>query len=297
MKQVYRFDGGATARLVPVLVAVVVVVLRAVLPVVAPLAPGRDLVHGGGGLVVVVLLLVPRLPAGGGGLVGDVGGLGFCRFVMVFSLSSPAAAAVRVLVVGFTGIFSCGFFSVSFALPLSLAVVVVTGFLTSTFVLVLSAAEVVVVFLVVVGFTFLGDIGVFLAFKGGSGSTSIEIPSSSSSVISFSVSLPFSRSSNGLAQSSSIKVASGARFSTEGSTAIESKGSSMFPEEATGGPCGGDALSTIRTRLSGLGLTGEYAWSIRWANGLATGNARPGDFGGSCCALFVEGCGIWSAAE
>lgn len=232
---------------------VVVVALRAALLAVAPVTPGRGLVLCGGGFVV------PRLPADDDDLVGDVGGLGFCRFAMVFSLSSPAAVAVRVLVVGFTSVFSCGLFSVTFALPLSLAAVVVAGFLTSTFDFVLSDADVVVVFLVVDGFTFLGDVGVFLTFRGGSGSTSIEIPNSSSRVISFSAALPFPRSSSGFAQSSSIKVASGARFSTEVSTAIESKGSSGFPEETAGGPCGGDVLSAIRTRLRGLGLTGEYA--------------------------------------
>lgn len=151
----------------------------------------------------------------------------------------------------------------SFAFPLSLAVIMVAGFLASTFGFALDVADVVVVFLVAGGFTFLGDIGVFLTFRGGSGSTSIEIPNSSSSVISLSASLPFPRSSNGLAQSSSIKVASGARLSTELSTAIESKGSSEFPEDATGGSRGGDALSAVRTRLRGLGLTGEYAWIIR----------------------------------
>jgi hypothetical protein len=78
-------------------------------------------------------------------------------------------------------------------------------------------------------------------------------------VSSLSISLPFPRSSSGLAQSSSIKVASGARLSTGLSTAIESKGSSEFPEETAGGSGGGDILSTIRTRLRGLGLTGEYA--------------------------------------
>jgi hypothetical protein len=225
--------------------------------------PGRGLVLGGGGFVVVLLLVVTRLPAGGGGLVGDVGGSSFCRFATVFSLSSPAAVAVRVLVVGFTGTFSWALLSVSFALPLSLVVVIVTGFLASTFGFDLEAADAVVVFLVAGGFTFLGDMGVFLAFRGGSGSTCIGIPNSSSNVSSFSAALPFPRSSNGLAQSSSINVASGARFSTALSTAIESKGSSEFPEEATGSSRGGDALSAVRTRLSGLGLTGEYAWIIR----------------------------------
>ena len=239
---------------------VVVPALRAVLLAVAPVTPGRGLALGGGGFVVVLLLVVPRLPADDEDFVGDVGGLSFCRFVVAFSLSNPATAAVRVLIVGFTRTFSCGLFPVSFDLPLSLAaVVVVPGFLTSTFAFVLSVADVVVVFLVVDGFTFLGDMGVFLTFKGGSGSTSIEIPNSSSSVISFSTSLPFPRSSKGLAQSSSIKVASGARFSTKVSTAIESNGSSGFPEETTGGSRGGDALSAVRTRLRGLGLTGEYA--------------------------------------
>lgn len=161
--------------------------------------------------------------------MGDAGGLSFCRLAMVFSLSSPAAAAVRVLKVGFVGSLSCGLFSMSLAFPLSLVAVVVVGFLTSAFAFVLSVVDVVVVFLVVEGFAFLGDVGVFLAFRGGSGSTSIEIPSSSSSVISFSSSLPFPRSSNGLAQSSSIKVASGARLSADVSIATESKGSSGFP--------------------------------------------------------------------
>lgn len=259
-KQVYSFGGSVTTRLVPVLTVVVVPEPRAVLLAVAPVTPGRGLVLGSEGFVVVLLLVVPRLPPDGGGLVGDVGGLGFCRFVIVFSLSSPAAAAVRVLMVGLAGTFSCGLLPVSFALPLSLAaVVVVPGFLTSTFAFVLSVADVVVGFLVVAGFTFLGDMGVFLAFKGGSGSTSIEIPNSSSNVISFSTSLPFAKSSKGLAQSSSIKVASGALFSTEVSTAIESNGSLGFPEETAGSSRGGDALSNTRTRLRGLGLTGEYA--------------------------------------
>lgn len=231
-------------------------VLRAVLLVVAPVTPGRGLVLGGG-FVVALLPIAPRPPADDADLLGDVGGLSFCRFVAAFSLSNPATVAVRVLVVGFT--FSCGLFSVSFPLPLSLFVIVVAGFLTSTFALVLSVADAVVVFLVVEGFTFLGDVGVFLTFRGGSGSTSIEIPNSSSSVSSLSISLPFPRSSNGLAQSSSIKVASGARFSKGISTAIESKGSSGFPEETAGGSCGGDALLAMRTRLRGLGLTGEYA--------------------------------------
>ena len=259
-KQVYRFDGGATTRLAPALVVVVVVVaaLRAALLVVAPVTPGRGLVLGGGGFVIV-LLLVPLLPTVGGGLVGDAGGLSFCRFVTVFSLSNPAAAAVRVLVVGLRGTFSWDLFSASFAFPLSLAAVVVVCFLTSTFAFVLRIADAVVVFFVVEGFTFLGEVGVFLTFKGGSGSTSIEIPSSSSSVISSFTSLPFPRSSNGLAQSSSIKVASGGRFSIGMSTAIESKGSLGFPEETAGGLCGGDTLSAIRTRLRGLGFTGEYA--------------------------------------
>ena len=257
-KQVYRFGGGATARLAPALTVVVVPVLRAVLLAVAPVTPGRDLVLGGGGFVAVLLLVVPRLPADD--LVGDAGGLSFCRFARVFSLSNPAVVAVRVLVAGFTRAFSCGLFPVSFALPLSLAaVVVVPGFLTSTFAFVLSIADAVVAFLAVDGFTFLGDVGVFLTFKGGSGSSSIGIPNSSSNVNSFSTSLPFPRSSKGLAQSSSIKVASGARFSTEVSTAIESNGSSGFPKETAGGSRGGDALSTVRTRLRGLGLTGEYA--------------------------------------
>jgi len=256
LKQVYRFDGGATTRLAPALVVVVVVALRAALLVVALVTPGRGLVLGGGGFVMGLLLVVPRVPADDDGLVGEVGGLSFCRLVIVFSLSSPAAAAVRVLVAGFTGTFSCG---ASFALPLSLAVVVVAGFLTSTFDFVLSVADVVAVFLAAEGFVFLGDMGVFLAFSGGSGSTSIEIPNSSSSVISFSTSLPFPRSSNGLAQSSSIKVASGARLSADVSIAVESKGSSGFPVEMNGGSWGGDPLSTVRTRLRGLGLTGEYA--------------------------------------
>ena len=206
---------------------VVVATLR-VLLVVAPVTPGRGLALAGAGFVVVLLLAVPRPPADDDGLVGDVGGLSFCRLVVVFSLSSPAVAAVRVLVVGLTGTFSCGLFSVSFALPLSLAMVVVPGLLTSTFALVVSAADVVVAFLAVDGFAFLGDVGVFLAFSGGSGSTSIGIPNSSSNVSSFSTSLPFPISSNGLAQSSSIKVASGARLSTGVSIAIESKGSSGF---------------------------------------------------------------------
>lgn len=258
-KQIYRFDEGATTRLAPALVVTAVAAaLRAALLAVAPATPGRGLVFGGGGLVVGLLLVVPRPPAGGGGLVGDVGGLGFCRFVTVFSLSSPAAAAVRVRAIGFTGPFSCGLFSVTFALPLSLATVVVAGFLASTFAFVLSVPETVVGFLVVDSLAFRGDVGVFLTFKGGSGSTSIEIPSSSSSVISLSTSLPFPTSSRGLAQSSSIKVASGARFSTTVSTAIESKGS-LNPEDTARGPCGGDGLSTVRTRLRGLGLTGEYA--------------------------------------
>ena len=257
MKQVYRFDGGATTRLVPalVVVAVVVAAFRAALLVVALVTPGRGLVLGGGGFVVVLPLVVPRIPADDDGLVGEVGGLSFCRLVMVFSLSSPAAAAVRVLMMGFAGAFSC---EASFDLPLSL-VVIVAGFLISTFPFVFSVADVVAAFLVVEGFAFLGDMGVFLAFRGGSGSTSIEIPNSSSSVISFSTSLPFPRSSNGLAQSSSIKVASGARLSAEVSIAVESNGSSGFPAETNGGSWGGDALSTVRTRLRGLGLTGEYA--------------------------------------
>ena len=262
LKRIYRFGGGAAARLAPALVVVVevvVVVPRAVLLAVAPLTPDRGLVFGSGGFVAVLLLVVPRVPADDDDLVGDVGGLSFCRLVRVFSLSSPATAAVRVLVAGFTGTFSCDLLSVSFALPLSLVVVVVAGFLTSTFDLVLSAADAVVVFLVVEGFAFLGDIGVFLAFRGGSSSTSIGIPNSSSSVSSFSTSLPFPRSSNGLAQSSSIKVARGARFSIDVSIAIESKGSSGFIEGADGSSWGGDALSTVRTRLRGLGLTGEYA--------------------------------------
>ena len=259
-KQVYRFGGGATTRLAPALVVVVVVAaLRAALLVVAPVTPGRGLVLGSGGFVIVLLLVVPLLPTVGGGLVGDAGGLSFCRFVTVFSLSNPAAAAVRVLMVGFTGTFSWDLFSASFAFPLSLAAVVVVCFLTSTFAFVLRIADAAVAFFVVEGFTFLGDVGVFLTFKGGSGSTSIEIPNSSSSVISLSTSLPFPRSSNGLAQSSSIKVASGGRFSIGISTAIESKGSLGFPEETAGGPCGGDTLSAIRTRLRGLGFTGEYA--------------------------------------
>ena len=257
LKQVYCFDGGPTTRLTPALVVVVVVALRAALLVVALVTPGRGRVLGGGGFVVCLLLVVPRIPADDDGLVGEAGGLSFCRLVIVFSLSSPAAAAVRVLVVGLTGAFSC---DASFALPLSLAAVVVGGFLTSTFALALSGADVVVVaFLVVEGFAFLGDMGVFLAFRGGSGSTSIEIPNSSSSVISFSTSLPLPSSSNGLAQSSSINVASGARLSADVSIAVESKGSSGFPAETNGGSWGGDALSTVRTRLRGLGLTGEYA--------------------------------------
>ena len=257
-KQFYRFDVGAT-RLVPALVVVVVVpALRAALLAVAPVTPGRVLVLGGG--FIVVLLLVPRPPAGGGGLAGDVGGLSFCRFAIVFSLSNPAVAAVRVLVVGLVGAFSWGLSPISFALPLSLAVVVAAAFLTSTFGFALSVAEVVVVFLIVEGFAFLGDVGVFLTFRGGSGSSSIEIPNSSSSVSSFSTSLPFPKSSSGFAQSSSIKVASGARLSKELSTAIESKGSSdCLDEEATGRSRGGDALSAVRTLLRGLGLAGEYA--------------------------------------
>ena len=108
LKQIYSFDGGATTRLVPALVVVVVVVaaLRAALLVVALVTPGRGLVLGSGGFVAVLLLVVPRVPADDDGLVGDAGGLSFCRLVVLFSLSSPAAAAVRVLVVGFTGTFS-----------------------------------------------------------------------------------------------------------------------------------------------------------------------------------------------
>jgi len=236
LKHIYRFGGGATTRLVPALVVVVVAVLRAVLLVVAPVTPGRGLVLGGGGFVVALLPIAPRPPAADD-LVGDVGGLSFCRFVAAFSLSNPATVAVRVLVVGFTGAFSCDLSPVSLPLPLSLVVVVAAGFLASTFALVLSVAEVVVVFLVIEGFTFLGDVGVFLTFRGGSGSTSIEIPNSSSSVNSLSISLSSPGSSNGLgqAQSSSIKVASGGRFSKGMSTAIESKGSSGFPEETAGG--------------------------------------------------------------
>ena len=256
LKQVYRFDGGATTRLAPALVVVVVAALRAALLVVALVTPGRGLVLGGGGFVVGLLLVVPRVPADDDGLVGEVGGLSFCRLARVFSLSSPAAAAVLVLVVGLTGAFSCG---ASFTLPLSLAVVAVAGFLTSTFAFGLSAADVAAVFLVVGGFAFLGDMGVFLAFRGGSGSTSIEIPNSSSSVSSFSTPLPFPRSSNGLAQSSSIRVASGARLSADVSIAVESKGSSGPAAETNRGSWGGDALSAVRTRLRGLGLTGEYA--------------------------------------
>lgn len=142
----------------------------------------------------------------------------------------------------------------SFALPLSLAAAAFVAFRASTLGFVFRVADVVAVFLVAEGFTFLGDVGVFLSFRGGSGSTSIEIPNSSS-VSSLSISLP--RSSSGLAQSSSIKVASGARFSTGLSTAIESKGSSGFPEYIAGGSRGGEGLSTMRTRLRGLGLTGE----------------------------------------
>ena len=259
-KRFYRFDVGAT-RLVPALVVVVVVApaLRAALLAVAPVTPGRGLVLGGG-FIVVLLLVVPRPPAGGGGLAGDVGGLSFCRFAIVFSLSNPAVAAVRVLVVGLVGAFSWGLSPMSFALLLSLAVVVAAAFLTSTFGFGLIVAEVVVVFLIAEGFAFLGDVGVFLTFRGGSGSTSIEIPNSSSSVSSFSTSLPFPRSSSGFAQSSSIKVASGARLSKELSTAIESKGSSdCLDEEATGRSRGGDALSAVRTLLRGLGFAGEYA--------------------------------------
>lgn len=257
-KQVYRLDEGKT-RLAPALVVIAVVAaLRAALLAVAPATPGRGLVFGGG-FVVGLVLVVPRVTADDEDLVGDVGGLGFCRLVMVFSLSSPAAVAVRVRVVGFTGPFSCGLFSAAFALPLSLTTVVGAGFLASTFAFVLSVAEAMAVFLVADGLTFRGDVGVFLTFRGGSGSISIEIPSSSSSVISLSTSLPFPISSRGLAQSSSIKVASGARFSTTVSTAIESKGSLKFSADMARGPCGGDGLSTIRTRLRGLGLTGEYA--------------------------------------
>ena len=107
LKQIYSFDGGATTRLVPALVVVVVVAaLRAALLVVALVTPGRGLVLGNGGFVAVLLLVVPRVPADDDGLVGDVGGLSFCRLVVLFSLSSPAAAAVRVLVVGFTATFS-----------------------------------------------------------------------------------------------------------------------------------------------------------------------------------------------
>lgn len=91
------------------------------------------------------------------------------------------------------------------------------------------------------GFAFLSDIGVFLAFRGD-GSTSIEIPKSSSSVISFSTSSPFPRSSNGLAQSSSVKVTSSARLSAGVSIAVESKGSSEFPAEMNRSLRGGDAL-------------------------------------------------------
>lgn len=101
-KRFYRFDGGAT-RLVP---ALVVVVVRAVLLAVAPMTPGRGLVLVCWGFVIVLLFVVPRPPPGGSCLVGDVGGGSFCFFVTVFSLSSPAAAAVRVLVVGFIGAFS-----------------------------------------------------------------------------------------------------------------------------------------------------------------------------------------------
>ena len=165
---------------------VVVVATLRVLLVVTPVTPDRGLALAGVGFVVVLLLVVPRPPADDDGLVGGVGGLSFCRSVIVFSLSSPAVAAVRVLVVGLTGTFSCGLFSVSFALPLSLVVVIVPDFLTSTFALVLSAADVVVGFLVVDGFAFLGDVGVFLAFSGGPGSTSIGILNSSSTT-----SLPF----------------------------------------------------------------------------------------------------------
>ena len=104
-RRFYRFGGGAT-RLIPALVVVVVPAFRAALLAVAPVTPGRGLVLGGGGFVVVLLLVVPRPPAGGGGLVGDVGGSSFCRFDTVFSLSSPAAVAVRVLVAGFVGTFS-----------------------------------------------------------------------------------------------------------------------------------------------------------------------------------------------
>ena len=267
-KRIYRFDGGhrAATRLAPALVIVVVVVvaLLAALLVVTPVTPGRGLVLDGGGFVVVLLLAVPQPPTDDDGLAGDVGGLSFCRLVMAFSWSSPAVATVRVLVVGFTGTFSCGLLSVSLdSAALSLAVVVIADSLTSTFALVLSTADVVVVFLAVEGFSSLGDMGVFPAFRGGSGSTSIGIPNSSSSVSSFSSSLPFPKSSNGLAQSSSIKVTGGTRFSIDVSIAVEPEGSSGFLEGMSGSSRGDDVLLTIRTRLSGPGVAGEYAGSIR----------------------------------
>ena len=118
---------------------VVVATLRVLLLVVASVTPGRGLALAGAGFVVVLLLAVPRPPADDNGLVGDVGGLSFCRLVVVFSLSSLLSQPSE-----------SSLFSVSFPLPLSLVVVIVPDFLTSTFALVLSAADVVVVFLVVV---------------------------------------------------------------------------------------------------------------------------------------------------
>lgn len=256
-KRFYRFGGGAATRLIPALVVVVVVpALRAALLAVALITPGRGLVRCGG-FVIALVFVVPRPPAGGGCLVGDVCGVSFCFLAIPFSLSNPAVVAVRVLVAGLTGSFSWALPSVSLALPLSLAAAIVAAFLTSTLGFVFRVADVVAIFFVLAGFTFLGDVGVFLFFRGGSGSSSIEMPSSSSNVSSLSISLPFQTSSNGLAQSSSIKVASGARLSAGSSTAIESKGSSGFPEDIAGGSRGGDILSTVRTLLRGLGLTGE----------------------------------------
>jgi len=52
LKQVHCFDGGATMRLAPALVMVVVVVLQAALLTVALVTPGCGLVFSGGGFVI-----------------------------------------------------------------------------------------------------------------------------------------------------------------------------------------------------------------------------------------------------
>jgi len=95
-------------------------------------------------------------------------------------------------------------------------------------------------------------------FKDDSGGES-GIPNCCASVISSSFCSAFK-------EDGGIGSPNGAMLAFPGPMELESKSSLELLE----------GLADTRTRLSGLGLTGEYACIIRWASGFATGNVLAG---------------------